>query len=76
MPNPFKSNLASLSAFQNIRKVFKGHKIEYRNKWKDIWKQKFFIIIIIQVFCYRIYIQNFSPITKNLSQVFSPKPSI
>lgn len=31
----------------------------------------------IQVLCYRIYIQNkFSPMTKDLSQVFSPKPSI
>lgn len=62
MPNPFKSNLASISAFQNIGKVFKCHKVENRNKQK-MYENKG--VLIFQVLCYRIYIQNnFSPITK------------
>lgn len=73
MPRALKSNLASLSAFQSIWKEFQFHKVEFRNKWKDKWKQK--ISYYSGTLLYTIQ-NNFSPITKSLSQVFSPKPSI
>ena len=42
MPNPLKSNLASLSAFENIRKVFKCHKV-FKEQMKGYMKTKDFL---------------------------------
>lgn len=72
MPNHLKSNLASISAFQNIRKVFKCHKAEHRNKQKMCENKEF---IFIRYFAIE-YIFKTTFLQQNLSQVFSPKPSI